>query len=239
MYAPPNEQKFERTNLQFGASSLPPSVECRHLGLTIDSRLPLASHVRAVCRSARYHLWRISRFRRSLDLASMKCLVNSLVISRLDYANSLFSGLPEKLLDCLQLVQNAAARLIFAAGRRDDPRALLKQLYWLPIREKIVAKISTIVFRTLNGLAPSYLVDRLSKRIQSRPGLRRRQEDALALELPLARRARYGDRAFSVAGPRIWNSLPDNVKCSSSLGDFKSRLNTYLFSRVYSVNNAK
>ncbi len=188
MYATPNEQKLERTNLQVGASSLPPSAECRHLGVTIDSRLTLASHVRAVCRSERYHLWRISRFRRSLDLASTNCLVNSLVISRLDYANSLFSGLPEKLLDCLQLVQNAAARLICAAGRRDDPRALLKQLYWLPIREKIVAKISTKVFQTLNGLAPSYLVDRLSKRIQSRPGLRRRQEDALSLEI--ARRAR-------------------------------------------------
>ncbi|EFX65455.1 hypothetical protein DAPPUDRAFT_117271 [Daphnia pulex] len=57
---------------------------------------------------------------------------------------------------------------------------------------------------------------------------------ALALEMPLARRARYGDRAFSVAGPKIWNSLPDIVKCSSCLGDFKSRLKTYLFSRVYS-----
>ncbi len=90
MYATPNEQKPERTNLQVGASSLPPSAECRHLGLTIDSRLTLASHVRAVCRSARYHLWRISKFRRSLDLASTMCLVNSLVISRLDYANSLF-----------------------------------------------------------------------------------------------------------------------------------------------------
>lgn len=148
--------------------------------------------------------------------------MNSLVISRLDYANSLFSGLPEKLLDCLQSVQNAADRLICAAGTRDDPRALLKQLYWLPIREKIVAKISTIVFRTFNGLAPSYLVDQLSKRIQSRPGLRWRQEDALALEMPLARCARYGDRAFSAAGPRIRNSLPNNVKCSSSLVDFKS-----------------
>ena len=59
-------------------------------------------------------------------------------------------------------------------------------------------------------------------RIQSRSGLRRRQEDDLALEMPLARRARYGDRAFSAAGPRIRNSLPDNVKCSSSLVDFKS-----------------
>jgi hypothetical protein len=122
----------------------------------------------------------------------------------------------------LQSVQNAAARLICAAGRRDDPRPLLKQLYWLPIREEIVAKISTIVFRTFNGLAPSYLVDQLSKRIQSRPGLRWRQEDALALEMPLARCARYGDRAFSAAGPRIRNSLPNNVKCSSSLVDFKS-----------------
>lgn len=47
MYATPNKQKLERNNLQVGASSLPPSAECRHLGVTIHSRLTLASHVRA------------------------------------------------------------------------------------------------------------------------------------------------------------------------------------------------
>jgi hypothetical protein len=84
MFAAPNQSCVKPMSLQVGASSLLPSSECRHLGVVIDAQLTLASHIRAVCKSARYHLWRISKIRRYLDVESAKCLVHSLVLSRLD-----------------------------------------------------------------------------------------------------------------------------------------------------------
>lgn len=106
-------------------STHPGSIRCKRLSA-------------AVCKSALYHLWRIGAIRHTLNLASKKCLVHALVISRLEYANFLFSGLPEKLLDSLQMVQNAAARLILAGQKQESAKPLLKTLHWLPVHQRIV-----------------------------------------------------------------------------------------------------
>ena len=103
-------------------------------------------------------------------------------------------------------------------------------------REGIVFKVATFEYRALNGTAPKYLERRLVKRVPNRVGLRQRLDADLMLEVPLTRRARYGDRAFSVAAPRIWNSLPGCVKSCSTLGEFKSELKKHLFSCIYSVD---
>ena len=65
-----------------------------------------------VCRNAYYHLRRISRIRKFLDVAACNQLVCALVIPHLDYGNSLLYGLPDYLLDKLQIVQNATVRLV-------------------------------------------------------------------------------------------------------------------------------
>jgi len=233
--SPESAPHLMQTDLQIGSTSLLPALNCRHLGVTIDAQLTMASFVQAVCKSAFYHLWRIGRIRRSLDRASAECLVQSLVISRLQYANSLLFGLSKKLLDRLQAVQNAAARLICGGDRRDSARPLLRQLKWLPIREQIEMKISIMVFRCLHGSAPSYLSDRLVEHSITRPGLRQRPGSARKLVEPKALHVRSGQRSFSVAAPKIWNSLPDDVKTSSTLSYFKSSLRKYLLSRVFNM----
>ena len=43
------------------------------------------------------------------------------------------------------------------------------------------------------------------------------------------RQTTYGDQWFAVAGPRVWNSLPTELRQSDSLGQFKQRLKTHLF----------
>jgi len=73
----------------------------------------MAAHVRRTCRAALFHLSQINTIRRFLDFFSAKCIVNALVISRLDYFNALYLGLSDDLLKRLQRVLNAAACTIF------------------------------------------------------------------------------------------------------------------------------
>jgi hypothetical protein len=115
-------------------------------------------------------------------------------------------------LDCLQAVQNTTARLICGGNRRDS--ALLKRLHWLPNRERGTFKLSTIVFRSLCGTAPAYLVQRLKKHIPGRDDLRDCSVAAPTLDIPRSRKARCGDRAFSIASARTWNSLPESVRAN-------------------------
>ena len=81
----------------------------------------------------------------------------SLVLSRLDYCNSILSGCPQNLLDRLQKVQDAAARLVCKAKKSDHIRPMLQRLHRLPVTHRILYKISTICFNALSGKSLQYL----------------------------------------------------------------------------------
>ena len=96
-----------------------------------------------------------------LTTQATQTLVCSLVLSRLDYCNSLVSGCPQYLLDKLPKVQNAAARLVCKAKKSDHIHSTLETLHWLPVTHRIQYKISTICFNSISGTAPPHLSDLL------------------------------------------------------------------------------
>ena len=79
------------------------------LGVTFDNRMTLQKHITNICRSVNMHIRKINIIRRYL---SNTAVVQSIVIARLDYCNSVCVGLPMKRLQRLQLVQNSAACVI-------------------------------------------------------------------------------------------------------------------------------
>jgi hypothetical protein len=94
-----------------------------------------------MCKKAILNIKSIGRIRKYLSKEDLKRLVNALVISRLDYANSILYGLPKYELDKLQRVQNAAARLITGKKKSDHITPVLKELHWLPIKYRIHFKM--------------------------------------------------------------------------------------------------
>ncbi len=156
--------------------------------------------------------------------------MHAFVSSRLDYCNSLYVGINQSSLSRLQIVQNAAARLLTGSRKRDHITRILSSLHWLPVRYRIDFKILLFVFKSLNGLAPPYLSDLLQSYSPSRS---LRSADQKLLTVPWAKRKLWGDGAFSVMAPRLWNSLPLNIRTASTLGSFKSLLKTHLFSLAF------
>ncbi|KAL6469243.1 hypothetical protein MHYP_G00227670, partial [Metynnis hypsauchen] len=96
--------------ISFKNSLIVPSVEARSLGVTLDGQLSFSTHITNLTRSCRYLLYNIRRIRPFLTQEAAQVLVQSLVISRLDYCNSLLAGLPMQAIKPLQLIQNAAAQ---------------------------------------------------------------------------------------------------------------------------------
>ena len=131
--------------------------------------------------------------------------IHALISSRLDYCNALYVGVSQTSLSRLQLVQNAAARLLTNTNRRMHITPVLNSLHWLPVLYRIDFKLLMFVFKALNGLAPSYLSELLTVRNPSRA---LRSTNQLLLEVPRSKYKHWGDRAFSVAAPRLWNKLP-------------------------------
>ena len=129
------------------------------------------------------------------------------------------------------MVQNNAARLITKTDKKDHITGVLVDLHWLPIEARIDYKILLLVYKTLNDLGPSYLVDILHFKQHKRET--RSSEDFLMLDVPKTHFKTLGDRSFTFTAVDQWNVLPLELRASQSLSTFKEHLNTFLFERSY------
>jgi hypothetical protein len=216
-------------SLTIGNSTIAPSPEVRNLGVVFDENLRMVNHVNAICRRASYAIHRIGKLRRYLDTDNTEKLVHAFVSSRLDNCNSVLAGLSDEQLSKLQRVQNMAARVVTLTRKSDHITPVMYQLHWLPIRERIVYKVLLLTFKILIGEAPAYLSELISRYNPSRT-LRSASRNLLC-EIR-CKTVTYG-RSFSVISPKLWNSLPDDVRNSSTAAQFKSRLKTHLFQSAY------
>ena len=210
-------------------ADIAPCGSVRNLGAVFDSKMSMESQVGAVCRSVRYHLHNIGKIRRFLTRQACEDLVHALVTSRLDMYNGLLYGLPQYLIDRLQRCQNVAARIIMCRKRSCHITPVLHELHWLPVSQRIRFKILVQVYRALNNLAPAYIEELLSRYTPTRA---LKSTDSFLLCVPRTR-TNWGDRAFSKAGPVLWNGLPPVIKTATSLAAFKTRLKTLLFQESY------
>ncbi len=112
----PNLQHDFTTKLSSSTITLTSSV--RNLGVIFDDQLTFKDHIAKTARSCRFALHNIRKIRPFLTQHAAQLLVQALVIFRLDYCNALLAGLPSCTIKPLQMIQNAAARLVFSVPKR-------------------------------------------------------------------------------------------------------------------------
>ena len=212
-------------NLSLSNDIIPVSSSARNLGFIFDSDMSFSDQIKSVSKSCHFHIRDIRRIRHLLPLSAATALANSLVSSKLDYCNSLYSGISQVNLNKLQRIQNSLACVITNTSKYQHITPILKKLHWLPIKQRIDYKLCLLTYKTLTNQQPTYLYNNLSFPSHS---VSTRSSDSLVLSIPYVRSS-LGKRAFSVIGPRLWNSLPPDTRNSSSLPIFRSRLKTHLF----------
>ena len=187
--------------------------------------------VNQLCQLAYLEIRRIGSIRQYLSVEATKTLVSSLVISMLDYYNTVLAGCPQVLLEKIQRVINCSALLIYKASKSAHITPLLFDLHWPPISSRIQYKIALTCFHIISGTAPSYLSELLHLYSPSR--FLRSASDTRIFRVPRVCRRTFGERSFQYIGPVIWNSLSFSVRHATSLSSFKSKLKTHLFSSAY------
>ena len=156
--------------------------------------------------------------------------MSSLVLPKIDYCNSLFSGTSKTNIRSLQVLQNNAARLALKQKRQHEATPLLKELHWLPIEERIKYKVACLAYKCMEGSAPEYLTDLVT--IYHPQRTLRSSCDEKRFKTPLVK-LKAGEKCFSYSGPSVWNNLPIESRNAPSLEIFKRRLKTHLFGVAY------
>lgn len=142
----------------------------RHLNLT-----------NSVVKSAFFQFKMIAKIKSFLSFKDLENVIHAFISSRLDYCNSLYLGVAQSCLSRLQLVQNAAARLLTKTRKRENFTPVLVDLHWLPIEYRVQFKVLLFVYKSLTGLGLNYLSDLLSHYQTNRP---LRSSNTLLLSVP-------------------------------------------------------
>ena len=145
-------------SITLGSHNIPFSDSARNLGFILDSKLSLKKHIIKICQTAYFELKRISSIRTE---DATKTLVNSYIVSRLDYCNCLLMGIPNSVIQPLQKILNFAARLVLLEPRHHHSTPLLEKVHWLPISERIKYIVACVYFSAINGSGPAYLSELL------------------------------------------------------------------------------
>ena len=159
-----------------------------------------------------------------------KKIASSFILSRIDYCNSLYINLPAYQIQRIQRLQNYIARILLKKSRYEHATPLLLELHWLPVKSRIDYKIATLIFKCLDKSAPTYLMQLIQLH---EPVLNLRSGNKKLLVEKTAHYKSVGERSFYFYGPKLWNSLPLDIRKIENFDIFKRHLKTYLFHNYF------
>ena len=199
---------------------IPVRKSIEYLGVTLDCKMSYNTHVSHICSTMNYYMKNLRSIRKFMSISTAETFVHALITNRLDQCNSLFVGMSQTNLAKLQVLQNSAMRLVLQLPARSHTSQHLRDYHWLSVKERCHFKLLVLVFKCLNNLAPDELVSKL----QLRSAINMIFETNV-----FHPSTAVGKRSFSHLGPRLWNSVPREVRVIPNLDNFKASLKHFLF----------
>ena len=201
--------KVNCDSIHLDNADIPFSLKVNCLGVILDAELTMLQHIRGLTGRCFYQLRQIRAIQKSLTVETVKLLVHTFVNSRLNYCNSILQGVSAVHLQKLQTIQKGAAWIV-ARRRKFDPitSTIRDELHWLPIVKRIHFKQCMLVYRSVHGMAPSYIADMCVKHSFESELYNLCSAVRGELVVPLARKSTLGSRRIKYSGSSLWNALP-------------------------------
>ena len=186
------------------------------LGVHIDSKLNFNLHIDIICKSASNQLNALVRLKRYLDHEESFVLVNSFIYSNFNYCPLVWMFSSKRSLNKIKNLQKRALRIVL-----DDYTSsyeLLLEKSGKPTMNLAGERLLCIeVYETLNSLNPCFMQELLKLRETSRNV---HIKYKLNLNIPVVNQVTYGTKSLRSFGPKIWNSLPHQLKSGENLENY-------------------
>ena len=202
----------EQNRCRIGIEPLQPVESVRYLGVYLDSSLSMQTHVAKVTQTCFFQLSRLRQIRCLLGRDVTTDVMAALVLTQLDYCNALLADLPYSTV--------AICRGSLTLPRGSCVAFDRKTTSWTPPSNSIGCRSALgystfclLVHRALNGQSPNYVAELLQPVTTRHSSLRSVDKNVLLVPRTSLK---FGKRAFSVAGPAAWNSLPTDIRITTS-----------------------
>ena len=217
------------SNLNLSVTPLP-SVKV--LGVVLGGEMNFKEFISKKFQTCHYHLRNLRNIKNCLSQETRILLVNNLILSTLDFCNSILINLPACSINPLQKILNKSVRFICDVRLREHITPYLRKLHFLPLKFRIMFKGCLIGFKIIREIAPEYLRDNFK-----------------LFQPNLLRNLRYGvgrDKSMfeitleEMKNPTVlirialtWNDLPLDLRVEQDLETFKTKLKTHYFRAAY------
>ena len=206
-----------------------PSESVKSLGVFMDRDLSMNSHISKMLQAGFSALEQIRSIKKCLSYESLRTLAVALILSRIDYCNTLLAGLPEKQLCRFQSLINTTARLITRTRKLDHITPVLKMLHWVKVRDRVVYKILLLIFKCRLRYGLKYISERLIPIFEIPERRKLRSSDSTNLYIPKSKMSSIGKPRFEVECPSLWNGLPEGLRRVRKGKEFAKRLKISFF----------
>lgn len=196
----------------------------KFLGVTIDSQLNWKNHIDRICTSASRGVGILNKLKHFFSRKTLYMLYNALVFPYMSYCNTVWGNSNKTQIQSLLLLQKRALRICTSSHYLSHTDPFFYQLKTLKIDDVHTFQTAIFMFKFSKKLLPSTFqnIFTYNSNIHSYPT---RHSLDIHLNNP---KILLAHRSIRHHGPDIWNSLPDNIKLSSSLYSFKALMKKHL-----------
>ena len=229
-------QQLSKFLPKIGSSVKLNGTEIRHsssvwnLGYLMDSKFKNDAYINKICSTSFLYLQKIIKVWHLMDKKTTQVVFQALVLSRIDYCNSLLVVSAEYQIDKLQRIQNLPCRVICSVKKYENISYHLKDLCWLHVCEHIAYKIC-IMFKCFRNIVPKYLAELV--RFDRNHNRNLQSNLKFLAQVPRSSNVQTSMSAFSIIGPKLWNGLPVTLNIKENIKDFKVALKTLVYFNVF------
>ena len=221
-----DKRRSDNTNieLEIGNEKISSTSSVKLLGIHLDDKLNFDEHINKICKSAGNQLNVLIQLKSFLDLKGKEVLVNGFIYSTFTYSPLVWMLSHKKSLDKIESLHKRALRVLLNDYYVSSYEQLLEKSGKCNINIRRLRCFCIEIYKTLNDVNPSFMEKIFEKRDETRVT---RDRYNLNLNIPRRNQVTFGAKSLKFYGPKIWNTLPVNIKTAEHLNAFKNLIKNW------------
>ena len=207
----------ENISIMLGQYEIHNSNNQKLLGVTIDNKLTFNEHVTSLCKKATKKLHALTRVSRFMNTEKKRVIMKSFITSHFNYCPLIWMLHSRTLNTRINRIHERALRIVYCDNISTFTE-LLEKDNSVTVHERNIQTLAIEVFKVLNGLSPKIMNEIFP--IKDNIGHCSR----FPFTTSNIRTVYYGTETISFLGPKIWSILPNEIKESESLIEFKNKI---------------